>query len=139
MVLVVGSVALDSVQTPFGTVTDALGGSATFFSVAASYFTDVGLVAVVGRDFPSEDIRMLENRGIDVTGLERLVRLRPQQPRDHRDEAERLRAVSTEAARRLPERRLRLPGEHRPGAAAGGAGAGRGPEVRRARHHELLD
>jgi sugar/nucleoside kinase (ribokinase family) len=70
MVLVVGSVALDSVRTPFGTVTDALGGSATFFSVAASYFTDVGLVAVVGRDFPSEDIRMLEDRGVDVTGLE---------------------------------------------------------------------
>ena len=45
-VLVVGSVALDSVQTPFGAVRDALGGSGTFFSVAASYFTDVALVAV---------------------------------------------------------------------------------------------
>jgi len=70
MVLVVGSVALDSVHTPFGEVTDALGGSATFFSIAASYFTDVGLVAVVGRDFPKEDIKMLEDRGVDVTGLE---------------------------------------------------------------------
>jgi hypothetical protein len=51
-VLVVGSVALDSVKTPFGAVSDALGGSGTYFSVAASFFTEVSLVAVVGTDFP---------------------------------------------------------------------------------------
>ena len=68
-VLVVGSVALDSVRTPFGAVHDALGGSGTFFSVAASYFTDVALVAVVGDDFPKAGIDLLESRGVDMTGL----------------------------------------------------------------------
>jgi len=68
-VLVVGSVALDSVKTPFGEVRDALGGSATFFSVAAAYFTDVAMVAVVGSDFPAEHIEMLRSRGIDTSGL----------------------------------------------------------------------
>jgi sugar/nucleoside kinase (ribokinase family) len=68
-VLVVGSVALDSVETPFGTAQDALGGSATFFSVAASYFTEVALVAVVGTDFPTDDISFLESLGINTEGL----------------------------------------------------------------------
>ncbi|MBU1670568.1 MAG: sugar kinase [Actinobacteria bacterium] len=68
-VLVVGSVALDSVQTPFGTVREALGGAATFFSVAAAYFTDVDIVAVVGTDFPAEHIEFLRSRGIGTGGL----------------------------------------------------------------------
>lgn len=68
-VLVVGSVALDSVKTPFGEVRDALGGSATFFSVAASFFTPVSMVAVVGRDFPAEHVELLQSRGIDTSGL----------------------------------------------------------------------
>jgi sugar/nucleoside kinase (ribokinase family) len=68
-VLVVGSVALDTVKTPFGEVVDALGGSATFFSVAAAYFTEVAMVAVVGTDFPDEHLRFLESRGIDISGL----------------------------------------------------------------------
>ena len=68
-VLVVGSVALDSVKTPFGEVRDALGGSATFFSVAAAYFTEVAMVAVVGSDFPEKHIDLLNSRGIDTSGL----------------------------------------------------------------------
>jgi sugar/nucleoside kinase (ribokinase family) len=68
-VLVVGSVALDSVKTPFGEVRDALGGSATFFSVAAAYFTEVAMVAVVGSDFPEKHIDLLDSRGIDTSGL----------------------------------------------------------------------
>ena len=68
-VLVVGSVALDSVKTPFGEVRDALGGSGTFFSVAASFFTDVALVAVVGSDFPQEGLDLLASRGVDLSGL----------------------------------------------------------------------
>src|SRR5450759_1372151 len=68
-VLVVGSVALDSVKTPFGAVKDALGGSATFFSVAASYFTDVSVVAVVGSDFPQKNINFFDSLGIDTIGL----------------------------------------------------------------------
>ena len=69
--LVVGSVALDSVKTPFGEVTDALGGSATFFCTAASYFTDVQLVAVVGEDFPPEHLAVLQRDRVDLNGLER--------------------------------------------------------------------
>jgi len=68
--LVVGSVAFDTVKTPYGTAEEVLGGSATYFSVAASYFTPVRLVAVVGKDFGDEPIRLFKTRGIDITGLE---------------------------------------------------------------------
>jgi len=69
--LVVGSVALDTVKTPFGEVSEVLGGSATFFSTAASYFTSVDLIAVVGEDFPPQHLAFLKSRSIDLTGLER--------------------------------------------------------------------
>ena len=68
--LVVGSVALDSVKTPFGQVTEALGGSATYFSYAASFFADVGLVAIVGEDFPQQHLDLLKARGVDLSGLQ---------------------------------------------------------------------
>ena len=58
--LVVGSVALDSVETPFDKVKDALGGSAVFFSCAASLLTPVQLVGVVGDDYPMDELRKLE-------------------------------------------------------------------------------
>jgi sugar/nucleoside kinase (ribokinase family) len=67
--LVVGSVALDSVETPHGVVEHALGGSATFFSYAASFFTPVRLVGVVGEDFPHAHREMLDARRIDTSGL----------------------------------------------------------------------
>jgi sugar/nucleoside kinase (ribokinase family) len=70
-ILVVGSVAFDSVKTPFGSQEDVLGGSATYFSIAASYFSDVSIVAVVGEDFPEEHVTFLRKKGIDVSGLER--------------------------------------------------------------------
>ncbi|WP_447977581.1 PfkB family carbohydrate kinase [Candidatus Nitrospira bockiana] len=69
--LVVGSVALDTVRTPFGEVQEVLGGSATYFSVAASYFTNVELIAVVGQDFPEQHVAFLKSRQIDLAGLER--------------------------------------------------------------------
>ncbi|MBX5482079.1 MAG: sugar kinase [Myxococcaceae bacterium] len=69
--LVVGSVALDSVETPFGKEDEVLGGSATFFSTAASFFTPVRLVAVVGEDFPERHIDFLKARGVDLSGLVR--------------------------------------------------------------------
>ncbi len=69
--LVVGSMAIDSVKTPFGEREEAVGGSATYFSVAASYFTDVRLVAVVGADFPADTLEFLEERKIDTSGIER--------------------------------------------------------------------
>jgi sugar/nucleoside kinase (ribokinase family) len=68
-VLVVGSVALDTVKTPFGEVVDALGGSASFFSIAARHFGPVSLVAVVGEDFPPRHIEFFRSRGIDTQGL----------------------------------------------------------------------
>jgi sugar/nucleoside kinase (ribokinase family) len=68
--LVVGSVALDSVETPFGKVQEVLGGSATYFSYSASFFTQVRLVATVGEDFPDSHLRLLQNRGVDTAGLQ---------------------------------------------------------------------
>ena len=69
--LVVGSVAFDSVKTPFGEVDEVLGGSATYFSTAASYFTDVAVVAVVGDDFPDKHLKFLKSRNIDIEGIEK--------------------------------------------------------------------
>ena len=69
--LVVGSVALDTVETPFGSVKKALGGSAVYIAAAASYFTvPIRLVGVVGGDFPNEHIKFLESRQIDLDGLQ---------------------------------------------------------------------
>ena len=69
--LVVGSVAYDSVRTPAGARDRALGGSAVYFSVAASCFADVSLVGIVGEDFDQAHVEALESRGVDVSGLER--------------------------------------------------------------------
>lgn len=69
-ILVVGSVALDTVETPFGRVSEALGGSATYFATAASLYAPLRLVAVVGTDFPDEHVQFLRSRGIDLTGLQ---------------------------------------------------------------------
>ncbi len=69
----VGSIALDAVKTPFGAVDNVLGGSASYFSTAASFFTDVSLVGVVGEDFPEDAISLFRERGIDIDGLERVA------------------------------------------------------------------
>lgn len=68
-VLVVGSVALDDVETPAGRADGVLGGAATYFSVAASFFVPVQAVGVVGDDFPAEHLAFLRSRGIDVSGI----------------------------------------------------------------------
>jgi sugar/nucleoside kinase (ribokinase family) len=70
-ILAVGSVAFDSIATAYGRVEDVLGGSATYFALAASYFADVRLVAVVGEDFGSEYETVFKTRGIDIGGIER--------------------------------------------------------------------
>jgi sugar/nucleoside kinase (ribokinase family) len=69
--LVVGSVALDSLETPFGRRADVLGGSASYFSVSASFFGPARMVAVVGEDFPEEHVRFFASRGVDLAGLVR--------------------------------------------------------------------
>ncbi|HEY9480230.1 MAG TPA: PfkB family carbohydrate kinase [Gemmatimonadaceae bacterium] len=70
-VLVVGSVALDSVETPFGKADEVLGGSATFFSASASLLAPVQLVGIVGSDYPVDRLEQLAKRGVDLAGLER--------------------------------------------------------------------
>lgn len=69
--LVVGSVAYDAIESPYGKVERALGGAATYFSVAASFFTHVNLVGIIGDDFDPKDEAILRKRSIDVEGLER--------------------------------------------------------------------
>ncbi len=69
-VLVVGSVALDSVETPFGRADDVLGGSGTYFASSASHFAPVQVVGVVGDDYPLEQLEPLRARGVDLAGLE---------------------------------------------------------------------
>src|SRR3978361_668365 len=69
-VLIVGSMALDSVRTPAGEVQNALGGAADYSSVAASFFSPVQLVGVIGDDFPPEHIEFLKSRNIDVAGVQ---------------------------------------------------------------------
>jgi len=69
-ILVVGSVALDSIRTPYGEVKEALGGSASYFSCSASHFAPVSVVAVVGEDFPEPHRKLFAGRGIDLSGLE---------------------------------------------------------------------
>src|SRR5579871_4211185 len=69
--VVVGSVALDSVETPFGKKEDVLGGSATFFSTSASFFVSPQVVAVVGEDFPQRHLDALKERGVDLGGITR--------------------------------------------------------------------
>ena len=68
--LVVGSVALDCVETPTDKRDDVLGGSAVFFSYAASFFSPVKMIGTVGEDWPRQHTTFLENRGIDTSGIE---------------------------------------------------------------------
>jgi sugar/nucleoside kinase (ribokinase family) len=69
-ILVVGSVAFDTIETPSGTAERCVGGAATHFALAASYFTDVRVIAVVGEDFSPEHETVLKRRGIDTRGIE---------------------------------------------------------------------
>lgn len=71
-IVVVGTVAFDTIETPFGRGENVLGGSATYFSTSASFFSDVSLVAVVGEDFPDEHVQFMQSRDIDVKGLSRI-------------------------------------------------------------------
>lgn len=68
-IVVIGTVAFDSIKTPFGEAPEVLGGSATFFAMAARLFVPVKLVAIVGKDFPHSHLKMFEEHGIDLKGL----------------------------------------------------------------------
>ena len=71
-ILVVGSVAYDTITTPAGKADRLLGGSANYFSLAASHFSQVRLIGVVGQDYDEQDVKLLENRGVDISGLQRV-------------------------------------------------------------------
>src|SRR5689334_15598110 len=71
-ILVVGSLAYDSVKTPRGSVASALGGSANYFGLAASLYAPVKAVGVVGEDYREEDTKLLTNRGVDLEGVQRV-------------------------------------------------------------------
>jgi sugar/nucleoside kinase (ribokinase family) len=70
-ILIVGSIALDSIETPYGKIENSLGGSSTFISLAAGYFTaPIKIVGVIGGDFPKEHIHLLEGHNVDLEGLQ---------------------------------------------------------------------
>jgi len=70
-VLIVGSIGLDTIETPFGVVEEVLGGAASYASTAASFFSEVRMVGVIGEDFPAEHLEYLHGREIDLTGVQR--------------------------------------------------------------------
>ncbi len=147
--VVVGSVALDSVEANGTVHDDVLGGSASFFATAASYFAPVKLVAVVGEDLPEQHLSFLAARGVDLAGLERASRQdlplegalleRPRQPHDARHAAQRVRRLQAAPARGLARRRARLPRQHPSDAAARRARAGQAAAPGGDGHDELLD
>ena len=148
--LVVGSVAFDAVETPHGKVDRMLGGAATYFSVAASFFTHVNLVGVVGEDFTARDEAIFRGRRIDIAGLERAsgktffwAGKYGSDPNDRVTLATELNVFATFQPK-LPEKfrkpTPRFPGQYRPNAAAFRPGSDLGQAAHSgARHHELLD
>jgi hypothetical protein len=68
-IVAIGSMAFDSIETPFGKVAKVLGGSANYFSLSASYFTQVHCVSVVGQDYPADHLQLLKDKGINTAGV----------------------------------------------------------------------
>ena len=148
-ILVVGSVALDSVKTPSGTRADVLGGSAMYFSVAASYFSDVSMVAVVGRGFSGRAYSLFAEEGNrhfrarapegQYLQVERGIWLRPEYMHDAGHAAQCLGRFFAETAPSPSRAGIPFPGQYRSGIAALCSGAGESAQARRLRYHELLD
>ena len=149
-ILVVGSVAFDSLKTPFGEAARIVGGAATYFSVAASFFTDVRIVAVVGDDFGEEQMRIFGGRRIDTDGLQRVngetFRWKGEYSfdlNDRRDDLhapERVRATSNRSSRQhYRDSPFVFLGNIQPHAAGGRARPGEQAAPGGGRHDELLD
>ena len=149
-VTVVGSVAFDALETPYGERARILGGAATHFSLAASFFTDVRVVGVVGEDFGAEELAVFEKRGVNTDDLERIpgarsffwsgpLRRGHAGRADARHPAERVRRVRPGALGRRARLVGGLPGEHPARAAAPRARAVHGRRAGRPRLDELLD
>ena len=147
--MVVGSVAFDTVITPYGRVDDALGGAATYFAVAASYFCPVRVVAVVGNDFSAEHEAVLLERSVDTSGIERApgrtfrwggeYSWNLNERKTLFTELNVLRDLRAGAASGVSRHPLCVPGEHCAAAAAVRPGAGGEAGVGGARYDELLD
>ena len=148
--LVVGSVAFDDLETPFGRREHVLGGSATYFSLSASRFHPVRIVAVVGEDFGPEQMRVFEGRPIDLAGLSKVKGLSFHWKGAYGYDLNEAKTLDTDLnvfadfkpdpPRRLPRMPLPVPREHRSGAAAGrGAPDDPAAPLDRPGHHELLD
>jgi ribokinase len=69
-VVIVGSIGLDDIQTPFGRIRNTLGGSAVYASIASSFFSRTGVIGVIGTDFPQQHLELMQRRGIDIKGIE---------------------------------------------------------------------
>src|SRR3989338_10331813 len=67
--IITGTIALDSIETPFGKVENAIGGSACYASISAGFFSKPGILSIIGKDFPSQYIKFLNERGIDTQGI----------------------------------------------------------------------
>ena len=147
--LVVGSVALDSIFTPFGETADALGGSAVYFSVAGALLHPVQVVGVVGSDYPVAELERLAPRGIDWTGVERAegesFRWKGKYSYDlqSRETLETRLGVFADFQPKLPEAfrsaKFLFLGNIDPELQLGVLEQVRKPEARRVRHDELLD
>lgn len=147
-VVVVGSVALDSVKTPFGERTEALGGSAVYFSYAASFFSDVQLVGVVGRDFPQKYLNLLRRRKIDLDGLHVVAGDTFRWSGYYEYDLNEAKTLDTRlnvfekfsrSSRELPFGGLRVFGQHRSRPATARSSPGSAAETGGRGYHELMD
>ena len=148
-ILVVGSVAFDTIKSLSGSVEKELGGAATYFGLSASYFTDVRVVAVVGEDFGPEQEAVFKKRNIDMRGHAALggqdvslggrVRREPERSEDKLHAPERVREASSRRFRQTTGDGLPIPGEYRSDVAGHCAAPDEWRETGRRRHDELLD
>jgi hypothetical protein len=147
-ITVVGSVAYDTIETPAGKRERCLGGAATYFSLAASFFTDVRVIAVVGEDFGRRQEAVFQARNIDTRGIEHAAGKsffwegsyldNLNEAKTHQTDLNVFAAVRAEDSR-LPRLGVFVPGQHRSGAATARARGDAGREAGGRRHDELLD
>ena len=147
--VVVGSVAYDAIETPYGRRERTLGGACTYISLAASYFTPVSIVGIVGDDFASEDTALLASRNIDLEGLERVpgktffwsgVYSEDMNDRTTlRHGPERLRGLRSEDPSVVPREAVPVPGQYPARVATRRPRADERRPPGRRRHDELLD
>ena len=149
-VLVFGTVAYDDVETPSGARTRQLGGSASYFAVAASYFCDVAMVSVVGNDFEASDLQLFSDHGIDTSGVEHADGMTFHWAGRYTDDLNSAQTIQTdlnvlvgyEPSIKDPHARpdMIFLGEWRPRPTANDAPfSRRSSQARRRRHHESLD